>query len=57
MTEETALDAALEVCEFCGKAEETIPCIVCGRLIQHSKRGFSIGHTCFDCNIELGKGE
>ena len=46
-------------CRFClcPKAQEYVECRMCGFPIKHDGKGKSIAHTCFDCNVETGKGE
>ena len=49
---------AKDTCEYCGKADDIICCVICGtRKLRHSKNGYSIAHTCFHCNLDMGKGE
>lgn len=44
-------------CKQCGENDEFVPCFCCGELIKHKPNSGSISHTCFNCNVALGKGE
>lgn len=44
-------------CIYCNSTEDTVPCDWCGKKIPHDRKGYSISHTCFECNVDLGKGE
>ena len=51
------IHSVMEQCPLCGKRESETKCLECGKVIFHSKGQSSIAHTCFACNVYLGKGE
>lgn len=51
------IESAMARCAYCGSNEKQVKCRACGEPIEHYKSSLSIGHTCYSCNRDEGKGE